>query len=91
MRTRLIKKDGPTDLDFKLGGEKMDKIEEYRYLGIVVDSQHNFQSHRHNVINNVDYKLTFFKKIHQFITTEAATVIYKGTILPLFEYADQQR
>ena len=36
----------------------------------------------------VQHKLIFFKKIRQFITVEAAEVIYKGTILPIIEYAD---
>ena len=39
-------------------------------------------------INNVNYKLTFLKRIRNYITTDLATLIYKGTILPLIEYAD---
>ena len=53
-----------------------------------MDSQLNFQSHRDNLVNNINYKLCFFKKIRKFITIEAASLIYKGTILPIFEYVD---
>ena len=30
----------------------------------------------------------FFRKIRKFITVDAASLIYKGTILPILEYAD---
>ena len=33
-------------------------------------------------------KIVFFRKIRKFITTEAAALIYKATILPILEYAD---
>ena len=88
MCTGLIKKLGMNNPIFKIGGTTMEKVTEYKYLGLTVDSKLTFQTHRQNVINNVNYKLMFFKKIRQYITTEAASIIYKGTILPLIEYAD---
>ena len=88
MRTCLVGTNNHIDPVFKIGGEKLKQVNEYRYLGILVDNQLNFQSYRQNLINNVNYKLMFFKKIRQFITTEAAIIIYKGTILPIIEYAD---
>ena len=66
----------------------MERVEQYKYLGLTIDSQLTFQTHRDNLINNVNYKISFFKKIRKFVTTEAALIIYKGTILPILEYAD---
>ena len=63
-------------------------LSEYRYLGLQVDSYLSFQSHRDTLINSINYKLCFFKKIRRFITRDAASLIYKGTILPIIEYAD---
>ena len=76
------------DKTFCIGGELMSRVEEYKYLGLQIDTQLNFQSHRQTLINNVNYKLTFFKKIRKYVTLDAAKTIYKGTILPLLEYAD---
>ena len=73
---------------FSIGGESMSQVEEYRYLGLNEDIQLNFQSHRQTLINNVNYKLTFFRKIRKYVTLEAGKSIYKGTILPVFEYVD---
>ena len=56
-------------------------MDEYEYLGLQIDSQLNFQSHRQNLIRNVNYKLTFFRKIWKYVTLDAAKNIYKGTIL----------
>ena len=88
MYTRLTNTEDDLNPVFKIGGEFMSKVEEYRYLGITIDSKLNFQTHRNNMISNVNYKIIFFKKIRPYITTEAAKIIYKGTILPLIEYAD---
>ena len=88
MYTRLTGKKVAMDNRFGLGGELMSKVEEYKYLGIQMDSQLNFQSHRQTLINNVNYKLTFYKKKRKYVTLDAAKTIYKGTILPLIEYAD---
>ena len=88
MQTCLVNKISYPELTFKIKGTQLAKVNEYRYLGVLIDSQLHFQTHRHNVINNVNYKLTFFKKIRNYITTDSATLIYKGTILPLIEYAD---
>ena len=62
MYTRLTGKKVAMDNRFGLGGELLSKVEEYKYLGIQIDSQLNFQCHRQTLINNVNYKLTLKKK-----------------------------
>ena len=50
------------DTRFGIGGGLLSKVEVYKYLGLQIDSQLNFQSHMQNCIRNGNYKLTFFKK-----------------------------
>ena len=88
MRTTIIEKNVPATAIFSIGGVQMAKVDEYKYLGVYIDTQLNFQSHRQKMINSVNYKLTFFKKIRNYVTLDAAKTIYKGTILPMIEYAD---
>ena len=88
MKTTFLGKNDDNLNGFSINGVKLDGVQEYRYLGLLVDSQLNFQSHRDNLVNNINYKLCFFKKIRKFITIEAASLIFKGTILPILEYVD---
>ena len=60
----------------------------YKYLGLIMDPQLKFQSHRDNLHKRLNYKMTFFKKIRKYINIEVAMTIYKSTVLPIIEYAD---
>ena len=88
MHTEILNRDHYEEPLFKLGKTNLDRVTDYKYLGLLIDSKLTFQTHRTNLINIVNYRLTFFKKIRQYINIEAALLIYKGTILPLMEYAD---
>ena len=87
MRTNIIKKTEP-DIDFKLKNVSLERVKEYKYLGLLIDSGLSFVPHRDNLISRVNLKIVFFRKIRKFVTTEAAALIYKATILPILEYAD---
>ena len=88
MKTQLIEKRLNAVHNFVMNGETLSEVKEYKYIGMIIDSHLSFQSHRDTLVNNINYKLCFFRKIRQFITIDAASLIYKGTILPILEYAD---
>ena len=88
MKTNIIHKDVDPGLNFTLGNVNLDNVNEYKYLGLTVDTCLQFVTHRDILINRVNLKIVFFRKIRKFITTDAATLIYKATILPILEYAD---
>ena len=88
MKTGIIEKNIDHTVSFKLGTTPLDKVKEYKYLGLTINSKLNFVSHRDNLISKVNLKITFFRKIRKFVTTQAASLIYKVTILPILEYAD---
>ena len=73
---------------FTLGNTLLERVEEYRYLGVIIDSQLTFQAYRDSLINRVNLKISYFRKIRYYMTQEAALMLYKGTILPIIEYAD---
>ena len=58
----LIKNDENVDIQYKLGDTVLTNVTEYRYLGLLVDSQLNFHAHREHVVNRVNYKLLFFRR-----------------------------
>ena len=48
----------------------------------------SFQSYRESIINRVNLKINYFRKIRTYLTQDAAVLIYKCTILPILEYVD---
>ena len=64
------------------------QVETYKYLGVLVDVNLNFQSQYRKTIANVNAKLVHFRKIRCYLTKRAAILVYKCTILPVLEYAD---
>ena len=88
MKTNIIRKEVDPGLKFTLGNVNLENVCEYKYLGLTVDSGLSFATHRDILINRVNLKIVFFRKIRKFITTEAAALVYKATILPILEYAD---
>ena len=87
MKTNLICKENE-NVSFKLGQNELEYVSEYRYLGITVDSGLNFQSYRESVVNRVNLKISYFRKVRMYLTEEVALLIYKCTILPILEYVD---
>ena len=63
MHTNIIEKN--YNSFFYLGNHVLEKIAEYKDLGLIVDSNLNFKNHRDMMIKRVNHKLSFFRKIRQ--------------------------
>ena len=63
----------PLNIEFKIMNKNLEMVKVYKYLGVQVDCQLNYQH---------------FKRIRKFITKQAAELVYKCKILPILEYAD---
>ena len=87
MRINLSSRDQDETV-LTLGDNVLEKVNEYKYLGVIIDSQLTFQTYRDSLINRVNLKISYFKKIRSYMTLESALLLYKGTILPILEYAD---
>ena len=74
--------------NIKIMDNNLEMVRVYKYLGVFIDTQLNFQHHNKILTRNVNFKVTHFKRIRRFITMKATVLIYKYTILPVLEYAD---
>ena len=74
MKTRIINKQAE-DLILKLGNNELEYITDYKYLGINVDTFLNFLSYRDSIINRVNLKISYFRKIRNYLTFESALLI----------------
>ena len=63
-------------------------VPNYRYLGITLDSQLNYNKQVQRTINRVALKLKQLRRMRSFLDIKAATLVYKNMILPILEYGD---
>ena len=88
MQLKVHKIDDRYQRGFKIKDQSLEEVKVYKYLGIHLDNQLNFQQHHKLLTRNINLKVAHFKRIRNLVTVEAATLIYKCTILPAIEYAD---
>ena len=75
-------------LDIKIGGTDIGEVTSYKYLGITLDAHLNYSLHITLVISSITAKLKLFRRMRSFLSTKAALLVYKGTLLPILEYGD---
>ena len=65
----------------------MNYVVQYNYLGLLLDNEMNLQSLFKNIKKRVSNKLFSLRKLRKYLTHDAAILVYKQTILPIFDYA----
>lgn len=63
-------------------------VNNYEYLGVVIDPGLNFKQFIAKVFGKVGYKLHLLSLLRKKITTKCAVTLYKTMILPYFEYGN---
>ena len=63
-------------------------VSSYKYLGLTLDPQLNYNLHINNLIRSVSDKIKQFQRLRNFLNNRAALMVYKGMILPILEYGD---
>ena len=66
----------------------LERVYEFKYLGLLLEPSLTFVNHRKNVYNNIKYKLHQLAKVRDHIDTDTALTIYKSMVLPTFDYVD---
>ena len=74
--------------DIILGGEKISYTHTYKYLGVHLDTRHNYDIHIKKMVKNITFRLHKLFKLRNAVTEKIALRIYKVMILPLFDYND---
>ena len=67
---------------------RIDRVCLYKYLGITLDMNLNYNKHLQNCLKIASHKIYLLSKVRNYITSDAALKIYKTMILPLIEYGD---
>ena len=66
MKTSIVQKHA-VDLTFRLGNNNLEQVREYRYLGLLLDTDLSFNSLSEKLYKRVNLKICIFKKIRSYI------------------------
>ncbi len=66
--------------DVFIEGEKLMVVSDFKYLGIILDSNLTFKKHVKKVANTIRYNLANFRHIRPYLTTEAAKLFMDAMI-----------
>lgn len=67
--------------NIKIGDYKLDLVNEFKYLGLVMDERLKFESHIKSIKQSVMCRLVTFKNIRHLIERREALLLYKSYIL----------
>ena len=68
------------------GGKVIEHVHLYVYLGIILDAEMSLSTYATHLYNRIQVKLFTLMKIRKYIDKHTASVIYKQTMLPIFDY-----
>ena len=74
--------------EIKCEGLPLPVVTSYKYLGVTLDYQLNYNLHIKKLISSVSAKLKQFQKMRSFLSIKAAVMVYKNMLLPIIEYGD---
>ena len=60
----------------------------YKYLGVILDSSLSFSKFVTNIIKTTTHKAYVLSKIRCYLNTQTCLSIYKSMVMPLFDYGD---
>ena len=76
------------DLNLILNGDRLEVVNFYKYLGVILDNNLTFERHINSIHKTVCFRTYQLSCLKIFLTIKMALNIYKTTILPHFDYAD---
>ncbi len=66
--------------------QKLEVVHEFKYLGLLLDSQLSFKKHVKKVVNIAKFNLANFRFIRNSLTNEAAVLFMNSMIIPHITY-----
>jgi hypothetical protein len=75
-------------IDLWINKTLLKEVNEYKYLGITLDSSLNYKVHINSLLAKVNARLGLLRRIRYRINHDTARVIYLAMIRPYIDYAD---
>ena len=74
------------NLNLILNGQATDSVDEFKYLGIIVDKHLLFHQHVDHIVDKTTNKLGLIYKTRWLFDESTALVLFKSLIVPHFDY-----
>ena len=71
-----------------LGGTTLERVTSYNYLGVILDDTLCFEKFMKDKCKKINIPIYQLGKMRKYIDNGTSNIIYKQTIIPLFDYAD---
>lgn len=72
----------------KIGNTEIGRVPEFKYLGVILDHNLNFESHVKMIRQKTICRMQTLRKIRWTLTTKDALTLYKSSILPHLDQGD---
>ena len=69
-----------------VGGQAIKNVDEFKYLGVILDSTLTFKKHIKNMCHILKYNIANFRHIRNSLTTEAAKTYLNAMILSYIQH-----
>ena len=77
-----------TKVVIKIDDAQLEEVVSYNYLGVIIDNKLLFDRFLKEKCRKINVRLYQLGKLRKFITHDTTNIVYKQTIVPLFDYAD---
>lgn len=69
-----------------INGEYIDRVNNFKYLGIVIDDKLKFHTHVQHIIKQIAKKIGILYRASKQLTTQARVTVYSSMLKPHFQY-----
>ncbi len=71
-----------------LDGNEIQRVYEYKYLGLLFDPTLSWEKHAEVMCNKISKRLGVLRKVRDYLDRKTAHMLYNALVLPLFDYCD---
>ena len=76
------------EITLSIDGQKLQQVQNFKYLGLVLDEALTFESHISYICKKANQKNGVLRKIRKYLTQKLSLMLYKSLVLPHFDYVD---
>ena len=75
-------------IELSICNSSLERVEQFKYLGVVLDPLLNFKCHVDMICSKVSKKLGVLKRCKLYIDCNTMKTLYKSIVIPHFDYCD---
>ncbi len=76
------------NIDITINGDQLEKVNAYKYLGLIMDSALSWQDHLLHAHKKIRQRIGVLRRVRQYMDQKLSLQLYHALILPMFDYCD---